>query len=71
MKNFSEHFSESDSSLDDFYYDVIDQENLIKIFDLSSKLIWFFCTVMSLLRVVFPINGSIMLESLHEESLVA
>ena len=33
-----ENFSENDSRLDDFYYDVIGQDNLVKIFGLSSKL---------------------------------
>ena len=43
--------------------------NLIKIFGLSSKLLWFVYTVKLSIESGFSINSSIMVEDLREESL--
>ena len=43
--------------------------NLIKIFGLSSKLLWFVYTVKLSIESGFSINSSIMVENLREESL--
>ena len=66
-----ENFSENDSRLDDFYYDVIGQDKSYKDPCFFIKIVFIFSHGQASVESGFSINSSIIVENLHEESLVA
>ena len=66
-----ENFSENDSRLDDFHYDIIGQDKSYKDLWFVIKIVLIFSHGQASVESGFSINSSIMLENLHEESLVA
>ena len=66
-----ENFSENDSRPDDFYYDVIGQDKSYKDPWFVIKIVLIFSHGQASVESGFSINSSIIVENLHEESLVA
>ena len=62
--------SENDSRLDGFYYDVIGQDKSYKDLWFVIKIVLIFSHGQASAESGFSINSSIMVENLHEESLV-
>ena len=66
-----ENFSENDSRLNDFYYDVIGQDKSYKDLWFVIKIVLIFLHGQASVESGFSINSSIIVENLHEKSLVA
>ena len=66
-----ENFSENGRCLDDFYYDVIGQDKSYKGPRFVIKIVLIFSLGQASVESGFSINSSIIVENLHEESLVA
>ena len=66
-----ENFSENDSLLDDFYYDVIGQDKSYKDPWFAIKIALILSHGQASVESGFSINSSIIVENLHEKSLVA
>ena len=66
-----ENFNENDSRLDDCYYDVIGQDKSFKDLWFAINIVLIFSHVQASVEDGFSINSSIMVENLHEKSLVA
>ena len=66
-----EKFTENDSRLDDFYYNIIGQDKSYKDLWFVIKIVLIFSHGQASVESGFSISRSIMVENLHEESLVA
>ena len=71
LNEIFKNFSENDSRLDDFYYDVIGQDKSYKDPWCVSKIVLIFLHGQASVENGFSINSSIIVENLHEGSLVA
>ena len=71
LNEIFENFSENGNCLDDFYYDVIGQDKSYKDPWFVIKIVLIFLHGQASVESGFSINSSIMVENLHEESLVA